>query len=349
MISSTQESLSDTVRQMATGFARTQELYTMVKLDIADHLSDGPKQSHELAHIVDAHPQALHRFLRKLVVLNLLAQDDDGAFRISPMGELLCSNHPESLRTLILYIGEMSYHAQRELLYSVKTGRPAFDYVFGMSFFDFFAEHPEIGAWFNDLMSEGINDRAAGIVAAYDFSQADTIVDVGGGNGTLISAILNANARPRGIVFDRPNVVTEAQLFLDDEGLSDRCQTIAGDVFHDPIPPNGDIYLLSQIVHDWDDDHAKWILRNCRAVLRDSSRLLLIEGIMPEQATEAPATIGSDLSMLMLTGGRERTEAEYRQLLSAAGFQIVSVIPVESSRVYMGRKPSWAIIDSRPS
>lgn len=170
-----QESLTDTLRQMATGFARTQELYTTVKLGIADHLVNGPRQSHELAQAVDAQPDALHRFLRKLVVLNLLAQEDDGAFRLLPLGELLCTDHPDSLRNLIIYICEVNYRAQQGLLYSVKTGKPAFDHVFGMSFFDFFAQRPDIGALFNDLMSRGVNDRVAGVVAAYDFSQADTI------------------------------------------------------------------------------------------------------------------------------------------------------------------------------
>lgn len=343
-----QESLTDTLRQMAIGFGRTQELYTTVKLGIADHLVNGPRQSHELAQAVDAQPDALHRFLRKLVVLNLLAQEDDGAFRLLPLGELLCTDHPDSLRNQIIYIGEVNYRVQQELLYSVKTGKPAFDHVFGMSLFDFFAQRPDIGALFNDLMSRGVNDRVAGVVAAYDFSQADTIVDVGGGNGALITAILGIQLRPRGIIFDLPKVVDEAQYYLAQNGMADRCQIVAGDFFHDTIPPDGDIYLMSHIIHDWNDDCAAQILLNCRAAMRDDSTLLLVEGIMPERPADAPATVGSDLLMLMFTGGRERTEAEYRSLLAMAGLQLTAVIPFEPTRIYIGRKPSWAIIESKP-
>jgi hypothetical protein len=339
--------LADTLRQMATGFARTQELYTAVKLGVADHLAAGPRHARELAQAVNAHPQALHRFLRKLVVLNLLAEEDDGAFRLLPLGELLCANHPGSVRNLVLYIGEVGYPAQQGLLYAVQTGRPAFDHVFGMPFFDFFERRLDLSALFDDLMGQGINDRAAAVVAAYDFSRFDTIVDVGGGNGTLISAILDAYPRLLGIVFDRPGVAAEGRHGVMRMGLADRCQTVAGDFFDNSIPPGRDIYLLSYVIHDWDDERATTILRNCRTAMRQDSRLLLIEEIMPKRAADAPATVGTDLSMLMLTGGRERTEAEYRSLLLTTGLQLTSVIPFEPTRDRGGRS-SWTIIESKP-
>jgi hypothetical protein len=343
-----QKSLTDTLRQMTSGFARTQELYTAVKLGIADLLANGPKQAHELAQAVNAHPQALYRFLRVLVARNLLSQEDDGSFRLSALGNLLRSDHPDSIRNLILYNGEVCYRVGQGMLHTVQTGQPAFDHIFGMPFFEYFAQHPDVRAIFNDVMSRAVNDRAVGVVANYDFSQADTIVDVGGGNGTLIAAILRAHPDPRGIVFDAPQVVTEAQHYLAQNGLVDRCQTVAGDFLTDPIPRGGDLYLLSNIIHDWDDDRAVCILRNCRAAMREDSTLLLIEQIMPERVTDAPATVGSDLSMLMLFGSAERTEAEYRSLLTMTGLQLTAVIPFEPTRVHAGKKTSWAIVESKP-
>ncbi|MGB8953605.1 MAG: methyltransferase [Candidatus Aminicenantales bacterium] len=345
---STQESLTDTLRQMAGGFSLTQVLYTAVKLGVADHLANGPKQAHELAQAVNASPQALYRFLRMMVVLNLLVQENEGGFRLSPLGDLLRSDHPDSMRNRILYIGEVNYRAAQGMLHAVQKGEPAFDHIFGMSFFDYFAQHPHIGALFNDLLSRGIDDRVAGVVAAYDFSRASTIVDVGGGNGALLIAILRAHPHLRGIIFDMPKVVVEAQHYLAQNGVADRCQTIAGDFFHDTVPPGGALYLMSNIIHDWDDERAAQILRNCRAAMRDDSTLLLIEEIMPERVVDAPVTVSSDLSMLLLTRGRERTEAEYRALLAMAGLQLTAIIPFEPTRIYSGRKPNWAIIESKP-
>jgi hypothetical protein len=342
-----QESLADTLRQMASGFARTQELCTAVKLGIADHLANGPKQAHELARVVNAHPQALYRFLRVLVARNLLSQEDDGSFRLSPLGDLLRSDHPNSMHDLILFFGEMNYRIGQGMLYTVQTGKPAFDYIFGMPFFDYLAQHSHISTLFNNLMSRDIDDRAASVVTAYDFSQADTVVDVGGGNGTLIAAIIRAFSRPRGIVFDTPGVIAEARYYLAQNGVADRWQTVTGDFFQDSIPP-GDLYILSNIVHDWDDNRAAQILCNCRAAMRDDSTLLLIEQIMPERVADAPGTVGSDLSMLMLYGSAERTEAEYRSLLATAGLQLTAVIPFEPTRFYSGRKPNWAVIESKP-
>jgi hypothetical protein len=342
-----QQSPSDILRRMISGFARTQELYTLVKLGIADHLADGPKQAHELAQAVNAHPQALFRFLRVMVARDLLLEEDDGGFRLSPLGEFLRSDHLDSLYNLIIYTGEVSYHVGRGMLRTVQTGQPSFDHILGMPFFDYLAQHPHLGTAFNDVMSQGGNERAADVVATYDFSQADTIVDVGGGNGTLLAIILHAHPGSQGIVFDVPEVVAEAQHNLAQNGLADRCQTVAGDFFHDPIPPGRDLYLLSNIIHDWDDDHAIQILRNCRTAMRDDSRLLLIEQIMPKRVTDAPAVVGSDLSMLLLFGSAERTEAEYRSLLALAGLQLTEVIPFELNHIYGGTRPNWAIIESK--
>jgi hypothetical protein len=342
-----QTSLTDVLLQMVTGFARTQELYAAVKLGIADVLAAGPKQSNEIARAVNAQPQALHRFLRKLVVHDLLDQEDDGSFRLTPLGQLLRSDHPDSLRNLILYIGEMHYSADQGLLHAIQTGQPAFDYVFGMPFFKYLTEKPHLGLLFHEITSRAVNDRAAGIVAAYDFSNTNILVDVGGGNGTLLAAILLDNPNMQGILFDLPGVAAKAQDHFSKE-LTARCQTIGGNFLQDSLPVGADTYLMSNIIHDWDDEHAIKILHNCCTAMHGESTLLLVEQIMPEKFTDAPATVGSDLSMLKLTGGRERTEEEYRTILAAAGLQLFKIIPFEPANTCPGRKANWAIIESKP-
>ncbi len=348
MMMSPEESLVVTLRQMASGFSLTQILYTAVKLDIADHLANGPKQSDELAQAVSASPQALYRFLRMMVVLKLLDQQDDGSFQLSPLGDLLRSDHPEIMRDRIRYIGDVNYRTAQGMLQAVQTGDPAFDHIFGMPFFEYLAQHPDIGILFNEGMSQGIDDRITGIIAAYDFSRFGIIVDVGAGNGTLITAILRSNSYSRGIVFDKSKVVTEARHFLAQNGVADRCQTIAGDFFHDAIPSGADLYIMSNIIHDWDDVRALQVLNNCCAAMQVDSTLLLIEQLMPKLATEAPVTISSDLSMLLFTYGRERTQAEYQALLAMAGLKLTAIIPFEPTRIFSGRKPNWVIIESTP-
>lgn len=342
-----EETPIDILRQMSGGFFLTQILYTAVRLGIADQLANGPKQSHELARSVNASPQALYRFLRMMVVLKLLFQEDDGGFRLSPLGDLLCSDHSDKMRERILYIGEVNYPVAQGMLHAVQTGEPAFDYIFGMPFFDYLERHPYIDSLFNVAMGHAVDERVEGIVAAYDFSKFSCIVDVGAGNGALITGILHAYSHPRGIIFDMPKVVAEAQNYLAENGMNDRCQTVTGDFFKDTIP-SGDLYILSNIIHDWDDNRAAQILRNCREVMSGDGKLLLIEQFMPKQAANAPVTVSSDLSMLLHTSGRERTEEEFRALFSKAGLQLTEVFPFEPSRIFSGRKPNWVIMECKP-
>ena len=242
-------------------------------------------------------------------------------------------------------MGEINYPTAQQMLHSVKTGRPAFDHVFGVPYFGYLAQRPEIGAIFNRLMCEGINDRVAGIIAAYDFSRIKTIVDVGGGNGTLLTAILNANPHITGILFDTPEVITDARARHIQSSGAQRIEMVHGDIFRGPIAPDGDLYLLSNIIHDWDDHLAEKILCNCRTAVRADSRMLLIEEIMPARVADSPGTISTDFAMLLLTGGKERTEQEYRSLLDIAGFRLFNVIPFET---HSKRKENWAILECSP-
>jgi SAM-dependent methyltransferase len=283
-----------------------------------------------------------------MAVLELLVEEGDGSFGLSPSGQLLRSDHPGSLRDRILYIGAVNYPAARAMLHSVQTGEPAFDHVFGEPFFDHFARRPELGALFNRLMTQNAGGRIAGILGAWDFGGVENIADIGGGQGALLAAILEANPRATGCLFDTPEVVAEARTSLAGNDAAERIDLMPGDLFRGPFPGGRDIYIMSQIIHDWDDKRAAGILRNCRAAVRHDSRLLLIEEIMPSRVADSPSTIANDFSMLLLTGGRERTEAEYRRLLESAGFRLVGTTPFAVDGAGRNRRGSFAVLECTP-
>ena len=323
-------------------------MITAAKLRIADHIGDTPRSAADLARVVGADPGALHRFLRMLVALNLLKPRKDGRFGLSALGQFLRSDHPQSVHERLIYIAEISYPVAAAMTFSVRTGKPAFDHVFGEPFFDYFAHSPELSAIFSRLMSQSVTDRIAGIVRAYDFSRMKTIVDIGGGNGALLSAILAANPAAKGVIFDTPDVIVEARTSLARSSVARRIDLVGGDIFRGPLPASGDLYVLSNIIHDWDDQAAEQILHNCRAAVRADGRLLIIEEVMPARVGDAPQTIANDYSMLLLTGGRQRTKPEFRQLLTAADFQLTSVIRFDLARTAAGRRENWAILECKP-
>lgn len=345
MINFPEKDQMNALRQMFGGYARTQELYTTVKLGIPDHLANGPKKGNDLAIELKVNPQSLFRFLRLLVVRKILCEDGDNGYRLTPMGDLLRSDHPQSLRNIILYDGEVSYRVGQGMLFSVQTGKTAFDEIFGMPFFDYLSEHPDIGYLFNDLMSSFAPERAEAVVKKYNFDQAETIVDIGGGKGSLLAFILEKCSKVKGIVFDIPTAAAEAKQYLADKKLSDRCQVIPGDFFKDEIPAGKDIYILSNIIDDWDDKSAQIILGNCKKAMDGKSKLLLIENIMPDNIADGTAVVGIDMNMLLLTGGAARTLQEYKILLAQAGLEIVDAIPFDPMRNFTaGKTANCAII-----
>jgi SAM-dependent methyltransferase len=323
-------------------------MITAAKLRIADHIGHTPRSAADLARVAGANPGALHRFLRMLAALNLLKPRKDGCFGLSALGQFLRSDHPQSVHERLIYIGEISYPVAAAMTFSVRTGKPAFDHVFGQQFFDYFAHSPELSAIFSRLMSQSVTDRIAEIVRAYDFSRMKTIVDVGGGTGALLSAILTANPGAEGVIFDTPDVIAQAHTSLARSSVAKRIDPVGGDIFRGPLPASGDLYVLSNIIHDWDDHAAEQILHNCHAAVRTDGRLLIIEEIMPARVGDAPQTIANDYSMLLLTGGRQRTKLEFRQLLAATDFQLTSVIRFSLARTATRRKENWAILECKP-
>jgi SAM-dependent methyltransferase len=319
--------------QIMTGFRISRATYVAAKLGIADLLKDGPKNAEELAQFTRTHAPSLYRVMRALVSVGVFGQDEQGRFTLTPVSATLRSDVPNSLRALaIINLGEERYQAWGELMHSVRTGEIGFNHAFGMGLWEYYAQHPEQAKIFDDSMANLIAANNAAVLAGYPFSTIDTLLDVAGGNGTFIVSALHANPRTKGILFDLPHVAEQARKRIAEAGLAERCQIIGGDILAS-VPGGADAYVLSQVIHDWDDDRAIAILENCRRAMRDKGKLLLAERILParvEQSVALQRAFMLDVHMMATTGGRERTEGEYRSLLDRAGFQVTKVVPTQS-------------------
>ncbi len=314
--------------QMMTGYWVSQSVYIAAKLGIADVLQAGPKHYEELAAVAQVHAPSLYRVLRALASVGVFSERADGFFELTPTAALLQTTAPHSMRALAIMYYEEHYRAWGDMLQSVVTGGMAFDRVFGMSYFPYLAQHPESNEIFNQAMTGWSAQLDRAVLAAYDFSPFGTVVDVGGGYGRLLAAILSAYPHMHGILFDQPHVVVGAGVLLQGAGVNERCTTVGGDFFVE-VPRGGDAYILAQIVHDWDDGRSLTILKNCRRALGPAGKLLLVELVIaPGNASDLGKFL--DLHMLALLGGKERTAAEYRALLAEAGFTLTTIVPTQA-------------------
>ncbi len=315
---------------LINGFRVSRIVWAAAALGLADRLDGGPKRADELAAATGMHPDALARLLRALVAIGLLEQEADQRFRSTPLGATLRTRAEGSLRAWALFaLGEQSHRAWGEILHSLRSGTTGFEHVFGMDVWAYRDRHRDQGRLFDEAMASLMAPATEALTGAYAFGKVKLLVDVGGGDATLLIALLRAHPGLRGMLYDRPEVAANAKARIDREGLADRCAVAAGDAL-DRVPEGGDCYLLARVIHDWDDARAQTILRNCRRAMPADSRLLLIERLFPEPAlpsTASRAAALSDLTMLVSTGGRERSEAEYRSLLGRAGLELVSVRP----------------------
>ncbi len=320
------------LREMITGMRVTQLIYVAAKLGIADLLRDGSKSIDELASKVGAHPLALYRVLRALASLGIFAEVGNRQFELTALAGPLRDQVPGSLRAVAIMNGdEWRWKPWGDLLNCVKTGDTPFHRVLGMSQWEYLTKNAEAGTIFNKMMSGSTERTAKAVVEAeaYDFSGVNRVVDLAGGHGALIAAILKRYPDVQGVLFDLPHVAEQARKRLTDAGLAKRCEVIGGDIFAS-VPQGGTVYILSQVVHDWDDDRAIAILKNCYRGMKDKAKLLLVEKILPAHADQSVAVLMLDVHMMVTTGGRERTETEYRALLDAAGFRVTNVIPTQS-------------------
>jgi hypothetical protein len=325
--------------RMITGFRVTQMIYLVVKLGIADLLEDGPKSAEALAQATHTHARSLYRVLRALASVGIFAEDGQGRFGLTPLAELLQTGVPGSQRPAALYIADPSqWQCWGEMLYAVTTGEPVFRRLYGMDSWEYREVQPELSAIFDDYMTANTTNQSAAVVAAYDFSDIGTLVDVGSGHGALISAILKANPQMRGILCDAPHVVSGASPLLGAEGVIDRCETVPCDFFSS-VPEGGDAYVLKSIIHDWDDESAVAILKNCRRAMPEHGRLLLVENVIPPGNDPHPGKM-VDIQMLVILGGRERVEPEYRALFDASGFKLTKIVPIQSA---------LSIVEARPA
>jgi hypothetical protein len=307
-----------------TGLWRSRAVYVAAKLGVADALRDGPRPVAEIAAAVGAHPGALHRLLRALASLGIFAERG-GRFELTPMAEQLRSDRPGSLRAMALTVGGLPFQAWGEALHSVQTGRPAFEHVYGTSFFDHLAGDPESSRIFDEAMNAQSGISHAAIVSSYDFSGFATIVDVGGGQGVLLERILRANPKATGVVYDQAHVVDKGRTRLAGGDLGGRLEFVAGSFF-DGVPEGGDAYLLAMVIHDWDDVDAVKILSACRRAMPAHGKLLLSELVIPPGNAPFFGKL-LDLDMLVSFGGKERTADEYRTLFKDAGFSLNRIVP----------------------
>lgn len=325
--------------QLASGYFVSQSLHAAARLGVADYLTGGPRSTQELAERTGADEPSLYRLLRALASLGVFRETEPRTFELTPLAELLREGVPGSMRSAVIMLGDPEhYRAWGELEHSIQTGEPAFDHAFGMGVFEYFERHPQSAAVFDQAMTD-LTD-AEGIAAAYDFSEVRTVVDIAGGHGSLLAAVLRLHPQLHGVLFDLPHVIQRAKErgFLGGE-LAERARLESGSFF-EAVPAGGDVYMMKHIIHDWDDEHCVRILESCRRVLPAAGRLLVLDTVVPAGNDPHPSKL-MDLNMLVMThGGRERTEEEFRALFSRAGFRLTRIVPTRSSTCYVEGIPA---------
>ncbi|MGY1706485.1 methyltransferase [Geodermatophilus sp. SYSU D00697] len=321
-------SAASRLARLADGYLVTQLLHACVALGIPEALAAGPRSAGDLAAELGAVPGPLHRVLRGLAAEEVLDELPDGRFALTPVGECLRAGAPESQRGAVTARAELYYRAAAGLLEAVREGGTPFDVVHGRPFFDFLAASPERLAAFRASMADRSAREAGAVVAAYDMTPFASVVDVGGGSGTLLRVIRTAAPAAEVTLFDQPGVVAGSDL-----------PAVSGDFFEE-VPGGADAYVLSRVLHDWDDDDARRILRTCRTAMRPDSVLLVVEAVLPERAADDPAAVRMDLHMLVLLHGRERTADEYAALLEAADLHLTREVPTGVGVHVLEARPS---------
>jgi hypothetical protein len=317
------------LRRLIMGFRSSQMIYVAAKLGLADRLNERAQTADELARAVGGEPRALYRLMRALASIGIFAETEARAFELTPTARLLQSSAAGSLRsTALIYGDDLFWSTYGRMLHSVLTGRPAFDHCHGEPLFAYLETHPAAASLFHEAMSGLSEQETAAILAAYDFSGFVNVIDVGGGHGALVAALLRAHAHLRAVILDVELAAPGARQLLSGAGLTDRATFAAGDFF-DAVPDGGDVYLLKSVLHNWDDGSAVKILRNCRQAMASHARLVAIERVIPA-ATSPSEAILFDINMLVVLGGQERTEKEYAALFRTAGLGLARVIPTRS-------------------
>ncbi|RSO04298.1 methyltransferase [Streptomyces sp. WAC 05379] len=332
----------DLVVRLAFGSMAAQTLRAAVRLRVVELVGESTRSAVAVAADAGTAPQPMTRLLRALAALGLLEEHAPGSFSVTPAGALLHSGRPDSLTSFVgMFTEPTIVRAWEHLDDSVRTGEVAFDTVFGTDFFSHLARHPELSAGFNSAMSQAVAETAAVLPYAFDFGRFSRVTDVGGGDGTLLSAVLDAHPGLSGVVFDTEQGLAEAPKTLERHGLGERCSLLAGDFFR-AVPGGSDLYLMKSILHDWTDEQAVTILTHCREVLPPGGRVLIVEPVLPEavapptraEVSDGAITYLSDLNMLVNVGGRERTRQDFEEVCRRAGLTVTDVTPLADAEPF---------------
>jgi SAM-dependent methyltransferase len=317
-----------TLYQIGTGHYFSRALGLAVKLGIAELLKDGPRDAADLAKATRTHAPSLRRMLRLLASVGVFEERENGSFALTPVGEALRPDVPGSARALVmLFAGDRVHENWAELEHCIRTGEP----VFRKRGLDdpFAGRTPEEEANFDAAMADATRLTAVAVAVAYDFASLQKVIDAGGGNGALLIGILEAHPQLRGVVFDRPGAVERARKEIAAHRLAERCEAVSGDFFEE-VPRGADAILMKHVIHDWNDEDSLTILRNCHRALGDKGKVLIVEGVYPariEPSLEGRGAAANDVNMLVNTGGRPRSEAEFRALYATAGFELTRIVP----------------------
>lgn len=315
--------------QILFGFAASRAIGVTAELRIADLLKDGPKTADELARQTGVHARSLYRVLRACASIGVYSEDNEKKFSLTPLAEPLLSDIQGSLRAFAEMITcDWQFQTWAELPYSVKTGKPSFDKVHGKSSFDYLWSNEKAGKVFNDAMTSNSAFTSVAVVNAYDFSSVSKLVDVGGGHGFLMASILAKFGNVKGVLYETPAIVAEAEKLLTEHGVTERCETVGGDFFKS-VPAGGDAYIMKHIIHDWNDEQCIAILQNCREAMTKGGKVLVVEMVVPEGNEPSPAKF-LDLQMLQYLPGCERTEKEYSELFDKAGLKLTRIVSTMS-------------------
>ncbi len=316
--------LKTQINQLIRGYWTTQAIYVVAELRIPDLLANGPKTPQELAGTAGANADLLYRVLRALASIGIFVEDADGRFALTPLAETLRSEPFGGQQAYAMLHGRELYQSWGKLLDSVRTGKPAFENAFGTTAFEYLAQHPERGAVFDKAMTGHHGAETVPMLDAYDFSAFKEVVDVGGGNGSVLIVMLQRLAELRGVLFDLPGVAERAAADIEKAGLKDRCRVVGGD-FLEAVPAGADAYLLRHVVHDWRDEDCVTMLANCRQATKPGGKVLVVEMVVP--SGNAP-NFAKWLDLMMITyGGKERTEKQYRKLFADAGLTLTRIVP----------------------
>ena len=313
------------ITQMIFGFVPAKAIHIAAKLNIAELIAaHGPMNASQLAEKTGSNKEAIYRLLRALASNGIFAENQNENFALTPLAECLKENHPESMKAMAISAGGLFYKAYNELPFAVQSGEPGWHKALGMGPFEYLTNNPEEGKIFDRAMTNFHGGETQPMIDNYDFSVFDTVVDIGGGNGDVLSSVLKQNQGVNGVLFDMPEVVARAMANISTNGLSSRIEINAGDFFESV--PSGDAYILRHIVHDWSDEDAVAILVNCRKAMNPDGKIVVVEAVIPKGNDPHPFK-WLDITMLMI-GGKERTKEQFETLFTRAGLKLTRIIPV---------------------